>query len=104
MGRMEILLILGVVVCAGLVLFALARGLYHFSQAHRATTQGAIHDNPLMSNPPMIARLTSQAITLILLLLLGLFSSGRPAESVPGRVSFSIAMHTYNHHTCTNEH
>lgn len=74
---MEILLILGVVVCAGLVLFALARGLYHFSQGHRATTEGAIHDNQVMQNRMMMARVKWQAITIILLVLIGVLAAGR---------------------------
>src|SRR3546814_13977172 len=77
MGGMEILLILGVVVCAGLVLFALARGLYHFSQGHRATTEGAIHDNQVMQNRMMMARIKWQAITIILLVLIGVLAAGR---------------------------
>src|SRR3546814_18018812 len=85
MGGMEILLILGVVVCAGLVLFALARGLYHFSQGHRATTEGPIHDTQVMQNRMMIARSKWLAITIILLVRIGVLAAACSSTGVPRR-------------------
>jgi hypothetical protein len=74
---MEILLVLGVVVAAGFVLFSLARGLFHFSQGHRAAMDGTVHENQVMQNKMMMARVKWQAITIILLVLIGLFAAGK---------------------------
>lgn len=74
---MQILLILAVVAAAGLVLFALARGLYHFSQGHRASLDGTVHENQVMQNKMMMARVKWQAITVILLVLIGFFAAGQ---------------------------
>ena len=41
---MEILLIIGVVIAAGFVLFSLARGLFYFSQGHKAQMDGTAHE------------------------------------------------------------
>jgi len=73
---MNILLILGVVVAAGFVLFSLARGLFYFSQGHRAQMDGTVQENHLMQNRMMMARVKWQAITIILLVLIGLFAAG----------------------------
>ncbi|UNK80194.1 HIG1 domain-containing protein [Sphingopyxis granuli] len=73
---MQILLVLAVVVAAGLVLFSLARGLIYFAQGHRATTEGAIHDNQVMQNRMMMARVKWQAITIILLIIIGVTAAG----------------------------
>ncbi len=73
---MNILLVLGVVVAAALVLFALARGLFHFSQGHRAQVDGTVQENQLMQNRMMMARVKWQAITIILLILIGVFAAG----------------------------
>lgn len=73
---MQILLVLAVIVAAGLVLFALARGLYYFAQGHRAATEGDVHRNQVMQNRMMMARIKWQAITIILLVLIGLFAAG----------------------------
>ncbi|APZ99586.1 hypothetical protein BWQ93_14635 [Sphingopyxis sp. QXT-31] len=74
---MEILLVLGVVVAAGFVLFSLARGLFHFSQGHRAAMDGTVRENQVMQNKMMMARVKWQAITVILLVLIGLFAAGK---------------------------
>ncbi len=74
---MEILLILGVVIAAGFVLFSLARGLFYFSQGHRAQMDGAAHENQVMQNRMMMARVKWQAITIILLVLIGLLAAGK---------------------------
>lgn len=74
---MEILLVLGVVIAAGFVLFSLARGLFHFSQGHHAAIDGTAHENQVMQNKMMMARVKWQAITIILLVLIGLFAAGK---------------------------
>ena len=74
---MNILLILGVVVAAGFVLFSLARGLFYFSQGHRAAMEGTVHENQVMQNKMMMARVKWQAITIILLVLIGFFAAGQ---------------------------
>ena len=73
---MQVLLILAVVVYAGLVLFALARGLFYFSQGHRAAMEGNVHENQVLQNKMMMARIKWQAITIILLVLIGLLAAG----------------------------
>lgn len=73
---MTILLVLAVIVAAGLVLFALARGLFYFAQGHRAAMDGTAHDNQVMQNRMMMARVKWQAITIILLVLIGFLAAG----------------------------
>ena len=74
---MNILLIIGVVVAAGFVLFSLARGLFYFSQGHQAVIDGKVEENQVMQNKMMMARVKWQAITIILLVLIGLFAAGK---------------------------
>jgi len=74
---MEILLVLGVVVAAGFVLFSLARGLFYFSQGHRAAIDGTVEENQLLQNKMMMARVKWQAITVVLLILIGVFAAGK---------------------------
>ncbi len=73
---MNILLIIGVVVAAGFVLFSLARGLFYFSQGHQAVIDGKVEENQVMQNKMMMARVKWQAITVILLVLIGLLAAG----------------------------
>ncbi|WP_137751322.1 HIG1 domain-containing protein [Sphingopyxis sp. L1A2A] len=73
---MNILLIIGVVVAAGFVLFSLARGLFYFSQGHRAAMDGTVEENQLMQNKMMMSRVKWQAITIILIVLIGLLAAG----------------------------
>ncbi|PAL22167.1 HIG1 domain-containing protein [Sphingopyxis sp. GW247-27LB] len=73
---MTILLVLAVIVAAGLVLFALARGLFYFAQGHRAAMDGTAHENQVMQNKMMMARVKWQAITIILLVLIGFLAAG----------------------------
>lgn len=73
---MQILLVLAVVVAAGLVLFSLARGLFYFSQGHRAAMDGTVEENQLMQNKMMMSRIKWQAITIILLVLIGVTAAG----------------------------
>ena len=74
---MNILLIIGVVVAAGFVLFSLARGLFYFSQGHQAVIDGKVEENQVMQNKMMMSRVKWQAITIILLVLIGLFAAGK---------------------------
>ncbi|OWR00259.1 HIG1 domain-containing protein [Sphingopyxis witflariensis] len=73
---MQILLILAVVGAAGFVLFSLARGLFYFSQGHRAAMDGTVEENQLMQNKMMMSRIKWQAITIILLVLIGVTAGG----------------------------
>ena len=73
---MSIFFALAAVVTAGLVLFALARGLYYFAQGHRAAMDGTVHENQVMQNKMMMARVKWQAITIILLIIIGLTAAG----------------------------
>lgn len=73
---MEILIILLVVGTAGLVLFSLARGLYYFSRGHQAAENGTASDNLKMQNQMMFARIKWQAITILLLVVIGLLAAG----------------------------
>ena len=73
---MQILLVLAVVVAAGLVLFSLARGLIYFAQGHRAAMDGTAHENQVMQNRKMKALVKWQAITIILLIIIGVTAAG----------------------------
>ena len=73
---MNILLILAVVVAAGFVLFSLARGLFYFSQGHQAVIDGKVEENQVMQNKMMMSRVKWQAITIILIVLIGLLAAG----------------------------
>lgn len=74
---MEILLILAIVAAAIMVLAALARGLFYFSQGHRAAQDGTAQDNLKMQNQMMMSRIKWQAITVILLIIIGVVAVGR---------------------------
>lgn len=73
---MEILLILAVVGAAALVLASLARGLFYFSQGHRAALDGTVDDNLKKQNQMMIARVKWQAVTVLLLVIVGMLAAG----------------------------
>lgn len=73
---MNALLIIAVVFAAIMVLAALGRGLFHFSQGHRAAMDGTLHENQLMQNRMMMSRIKWQAVTIILLVLIGVFAAG----------------------------
>jgi hypothetical protein len=73
---MQILLIVAVVVAAIFVLVSLGRGLYHFSQGHRAAMDGTLQENQMMQNKMMMSRIKWQAIAIILLVLIGIFAGG----------------------------
>ena len=72
---MNAILIIGVVVAAALVLAALARGLFHFTRSHQAMLDGTLKENQMMQNRMMMARVKWQAITILLLVLIGIFAA-----------------------------
>jgi len=72
---MNIILIIGIVAAAVLVLVALARGLFHFTQSHQAMLNGTLKENQMMQNRMMMARVKWQAITILLLVLIGIFAA-----------------------------
>ncbi len=74
---MNILLILGVVIAAGFVLFSLARGLFYFSQGHQAVIDGKVEENQMLQNKMMMSRVKWQAITIILIVLIGMLAAGQ---------------------------
>lgn len=74
---MNAILITGVVIAAVLVLVALARGLFHFTQSHQAAIDGTLHENQMMQNKMMMSRVKWQAITILLLILIGIFAAAR---------------------------
>lgn len=74
---MNAMLILGVVVAAILVLVALGRGLFHFTQSHQAAINGTLHENQMMQNRMMMSRVKWQAITILLLVLIGIFAAAK---------------------------
>jgi hypothetical protein len=74
---MQLLLVLGVVAAAGLVLFSLARGLIYFAKGHQAAIDGTVHENQVLQNKMMMARVKWQAITIILLIIIGVTAGTR---------------------------
>jgi hypothetical protein len=74
---MQLLLVLGVVAAAGLVLFSLARGLMYFAKGHQAAIDGTVHENQVLQNKMMMARVKWQAITIILLIIIGVTAGAR---------------------------
>jgi Hypoxia induced protein conserved region len=74
---MNVVLIIGIVIAAALVLSALARGLFHFSQGHRAAVEGTVAENHRMQNRMMMSRVKWQAITILLLVLLGMVAAAK---------------------------
>lgn len=73
---MQVLLIIAVVAAAGMVLFALGRGLFYFAKGHRAALDGTEEDNLKKQNEMMAARVKWQAITIILVILIMLLAAG----------------------------
>lgn len=75
---MSYALILLIVAAAGLVLFSLARGLYEFGkQRDELSTGNGPTAGQLMQNKMMFARVKWQAITIILLVVLGMVAAPR---------------------------
>ncbi|MEK6542618.1 MAG: hypothetical protein AABZ45_10935 [Pseudomonadota bacterium] len=79
---MNWLVILLIVVSAGFVLFSLIRGLVYFLRASDAVREGGQEgggpsEMHLMQNKMMFARVKWQAITILLLIVLGFVASAR---------------------------
>ena len=74
---MEIVLIVLVLVAAGFVLFSLVRGLVFFSQSHQAAQEGRLEENQAMQNKMMFNRVKWQAVTVLLLIVIGFVAAGR---------------------------
>lgn len=78
---MNYAIILAIVVTAGLVLFSLARGLIYFAQTSNDIANGKVdaagvaHGHS-MQNKMMFARVKWQAITILLLVVLGFVAAG----------------------------
>lgn len=73
---MNIVIILAIVVAAGFVLFSLARGLIYFAQTSNDIANGnvdaaGVAHGHTMQNKMMFARVKWQAITILLLIVLG---------------------------------
>ena len=73
---MQIILVLAVVAAAGLVLFSLARGLLYFAKGHQASIDGNVHENQVMQNKMMMALVKWQAMTISLLIIIGVTAAG----------------------------
>lgn len=75
--HMHIVIILAMVAAAGLVVFSLARGLIYFSRsANAAGENGGPSEMHLAQNRMMFARIKWQAVTVLLLIVLGFLASG----------------------------
>lgn len=79
---MNWLVILLIVVSAGFVLFSLIRGLVYFLRSSDAVREGGQEGSGpsemhLMQNKMMFARVKWQAITILLLIVLGFVASAR---------------------------
>lgn len=74
---MDAILIIAVIAAALMVVVSLGRGLFHFSQSHHAEGADGVLNNQLMQNRMMMARIKWQAITIIILILIGVVAAGR---------------------------
>lgn len=78
---MQIILILLIVASAGLVVVSLVRGLIHFTRTSDALANGGDGDGPsamhLAQNRMMFARVKWQAITIALLVIVGMVAGSR---------------------------
>ncbi len=77
---MNIVIILAIIVAAGFVLFSLVRGLIYFANtsndlANGTTTATGVNHGHAMQNKMMFARVKWQAITILLLVVLGMVAS-----------------------------
>lgn len=73
---MNIVIIIAIVIAAGFVLFSLARGLVYFAQTSDDIANGnvdaaGVAHGHTMQNKMMFARVKWQAITILLLIILG---------------------------------
>lgn len=78
---MSTVIILLIIAAAGLVLLSLVRGLIHFARTSDALTNGSADGGPsqghIMQNKMMFARVKWQAITVLLIVILGAVASTR---------------------------
>ncbi len=74
---MHYLIVIAVLGAAALVLYSLARGLYYFSQTRDDIEGSGPSEAHLMQNRMMFQRIKWQAITIILLIFLGLIAGTR---------------------------
>jgi uncharacterized membrane protein SpoIIM required for sporulation len=73
---MNIVIIIAIVIAAGFVLFSLTRGLIYFAQTSNDIANGNVDASGVahghtMQNKMMFARVKWQAITILLLIVLG---------------------------------
>lgn len=75
---MEIVIILAIAAAALLVLASLVRGLIYFARTSNALANGTdgVSEGHLMQNRMMFARVKWQAITIVLLVILGAVAAG----------------------------
>jgi hypothetical protein len=75
---MEIVIILAIAAAALLVLASLVRGLIYFARTSNALANGTdgVAEGHLMQNRMMFARVKWQAITIVLLVILGAVAAG----------------------------
>ncbi len=73
---MSYVIIFAIVIAAGFVLFSLVRGLVYFAQTSDNLTNGTgPSQGHLMQNKMMFARVKWQAITILLLVIMGAFAA-----------------------------
>ena len=73
---MNTVIIIAIIIAAGFVLFSLVRGLIHFAKTSDDIANGNVDANGVahghvMQNKMMFARVKWQAITILLLIVLG---------------------------------
>lgn len=75
---MEIVIILAIAAAALLVLASLVRGLIYFARTSNALANGeeGVSEGHMMQNRMMFARVKWQAITIVLLVILGAVAAG----------------------------
>ncbi|MBX9727594.1 MAG: HIG1 domain-containing protein [Sphingopyxis sp.] len=75
---MEIVIVLAIAAAALLVLASLVRGLVHFARTSNSLANGTdgVSEGHLMQNRMMFARVKWQAVTIVLLVILGAVASG----------------------------
>lgn len=74
---MNVVIVLLIIAAAGMVLFSLARGLYHFSRVRDEINTSGPSEAHLAQNRMMFARVKWQAITILLLVILGFVVGSR---------------------------
>lgn len=75
---MSYFIILAIIIAAGFVLFSLVRGLVYFARTSDDLTNGTAtgpSQGHIMQNKMMFARVKWQAITILLLVVMGMFAA-----------------------------